>query len=102
MTGAARLQALLDEGVAAGVFPCAAAVVLHRGNRVFEGAAGGATPRTIFDLASLTKILATTAACLALWRDGALRPEMPVAQMSGSRKRSCNPRTIVLTTAGPS
>jgi CubicO group peptidase (beta-lactamase class C family) len=81
VTGAARLQALLDEGVAAGVFPCAAAVVLHGGRRVFEGAAGGATPRTVFDLASLTKILATTPAWLVLWRDGALRPETPVAQI---------------------
>jgi CubicO group peptidase (beta-lactamase class C family) len=81
VTGAARLQTLLDEGVAAGVFPCAAAVVLHGGRRVFEGGAGGATPRTVFDLASLTKILATTASFIALWRDDALRPEMPVAQI---------------------
>jgi CubicO group peptidase (beta-lactamase class C family) len=80
--GAARLQALLDEGVAAGVFPCAAAVVLHRGRPVFEGAAGGATSRTVFDLASLTKVLATTAAFLALWRDGALAPETPVVRIA--------------------
>ncbi len=81
MTGGARLQALLDEGVAAGVFPSAAAVVLHEGRRVFEGAAGGATLRTVFDLASLTKILATTAAFLALWRDGAVLPETPVSRV---------------------
>ena len=43
MTAGAGLQTLLDEGVAAGVFPCAAAVVLHRGRRRFEGAAGGAS-----------------------------------------------------------
>ncbi len=82
MTGRARLQALLDEGVQAGVFPCAAAVVLHEGRRVFEGAAGGATLRTVFDLASLTKILATTAAFLALWRDGAVSPETPVTRVA--------------------
>ena len=79
MTGAARLQGLLDEGVAAGVFPCAAAVVLHQGRRLFEGAAGGATPRTLFDLASLTKVVATTAAFLGLWRDGLVAPETPVS-----------------------
>ncbi len=79
MTG--RLQALLDEGVAGGVFPCAAAVVLHRGGLLFEGAAGGATPRTAFDLASLTKVVATTAAFLTLWRDGALTPETPVERI---------------------
>jgi CubicO group peptidase (beta-lactamase class C family) len=79
VTGVARLQALLDEGVAAGVFPSAAAVVRHRGHRVFEGAAGGATPGTVFDLASLTKILATTSVFLALWREGLVEPESPVA-----------------------
>ena len=81
MTGSARLQALLDEGVAAGVFPCATAVVLHRGRRVFEGAAGGATTRTVFDLASLTKVLATTPLFLTLWRDGLLVPETPMARL---------------------
>ena len=81
MTGAARLQALLDEGVATGVFPCAAAVVLRHGRGVFEGAAGGATTGTVFDLASLTKIVATTAVFLALWRDGSVRPETPVADV---------------------
>jgi CubicO group peptidase (beta-lactamase class C family) len=82
VTAGARLQALLDEGVAAGVFPCAAAVVLHEGRRVFEGAAGGATLRTVFDLASLTKILATTAAFLALWRDGAIGPDTLVSRLA--------------------
>jgi CubicO group peptidase (beta-lactamase class C family) len=81
VTGPARLQALLDDGVAAGVFPCAAAVVLHRGRRLFEGAAGGATHRTVFDLASLTKVMATTAAFLALWREGAVGPETPVGRV---------------------
>jgi CubicO group peptidase (beta-lactamase class C family) len=80
VTGAARVQALLDEGAAAGVFPCAAAVVLRDGRRVFEGSVGGATLRTVFDLASLTKIMATTAVFLALWRDGAIEPETPVGR----------------------
>ena len=80
MTVGARGQALLDEGVAAGVFPSAAAVVLRDGRPVFEGSAGGATLRTVFDLASLTKIMATTAVFLALWRDGAVEPETPVGR----------------------
>jgi CubicO group peptidase (beta-lactamase class C family) len=81
VTAGPPLQALLDQGVAAGVFPCAAAVVIHRGRPVFEGAAGGATLRTVFDLASLTKILASTAAFLALWRDGEVGPETPVRRI---------------------
>ena len=81
MTGAARLQTFLDDGVAAGVFPCAAAVALHRGRTVFEGAAGGAALHTVFDLASLTKIMATTAGFLALWRDECLEPDTPVTRV---------------------
>jgi len=76
----ARLQALLDEGAAAGVFPRAQAVVLLGGERVFEGVTGGATPRTVFDLASLTKVMGTTAAFLALWGEGKVEPETPVAR----------------------
>jgi CubicO group peptidase (beta-lactamase class C family) len=77
-----RLQELLDEGVASGVFPCARAVVLARGARVFDGGAGGATAATVFDLASLTKVMATTAAFIALWHHGKLEPETPVARFA--------------------
>jgi CubicO group peptidase (beta-lactamase class C family) len=81
VTAGARVQALLDEGVAAGIFPAAAAVVLQGGRRVFEGAAGTATLGAVFDLASLTKIIATTAVFLSLWRDRAVEPETPVARI---------------------
>ena len=82
MTGAARLQALLDEGVATGVFPCAAAVALHEGRRVLAIVAGEATLDTVFDLASLTKPVATAAVFLTLWRDGILAPETPAGQLA--------------------
>lgn len=75
------LQALLEEGVAAGVFPAAAAVVLADGRRAFVGAAGGATPRTVFDLASLTKVLATTTVFVTLWREGTVGPETALAAL---------------------
>src|SRR5206468_6270821 len=75
-----RLQALLDEGVASGVFPCAWAVVRRDGEVVFEGGAGGATARTVFDLASLTKAMCTTTAFLALWAEGKVEPETPVTR----------------------
>jgi serine-type D-Ala-D-Ala carboxypeptidase len=76
-----RLQALLEEGVATGIFPAARAVVLRAGARVFEGGAGPARADTVFDLASLTKVMSTTALVLALWRDGRLEPEAPVARV---------------------
>lgn len=75
-----RLQSLLDEGVASGVFPCARAEVWRHGERVFEGGGGGATAETVFDLASLTKVMCTTAAFLSLWGRGKVEPETPVSR----------------------
>ena len=77
----ARPQALLDEGAAAGVFSCASAVVWLGGERVFEGGAGGATPGTVFDVASLTKVMSTTALFLSLWREGKVEPDLSVARV---------------------
>ncbi|MGH7264146.1 MAG: serine hydrolase domain-containing protein, partial [Candidatus Rokuibacteriota bacterium] len=74
------LQTLLHEAAAAGVFPCARAVVLAGGERVFEGGAGGATAGTVFDLASLTKVMAATAVFLSSWNEGKLEPATPVAR----------------------
>jgi CubicO group peptidase (beta-lactamase class C family) len=71
----ARLQALLDEAAADGAFPCARAVVRWRGRTVFSGGVGGPT---VFDLASLTKPLATTAVFLSLWAEGKLEPDTPL------------------------
>jgi CubicO group peptidase (beta-lactamase class C family) len=75
-----NLQAALDEAVGHGVFPAAQAVVLHRGVQVFGGLAGATTGDTRFDLASVTKVLCTTALFLRLWTEGKLGPETPVAR----------------------
>ncbi len=64
------LQDLLDSGVERKAFLSAQAVVLHQGVRVFEGVAGDAQPATLFDLASLTKVMCTTASFMALWAEG--------------------------------
>lgn len=60
MTGG--LEALLARGVAEGVFPLARAEVWFEGRHVFSG--GNAPAHTVFDLASLTKVMATTALVL--------------------------------------
>jgi CubicO group peptidase (beta-lactamase class C family) len=70
-----RLDALLAEGAASGVFPQASAVVRWRGEVVFESGAGGATGETVFDLASLTKALGTTPLFLSLWAEGKVEPD---------------------------
>ena len=87
MTGGARLQALLDEGVAAGVFPCAAAVVLHEDRRLFEGAAGGATLHTVVlvkaDLRD-AKLPRTMIRCV--FQEALLRsPDLKGSDLAGAR-----------------
>jgi CubicO group peptidase (beta-lactamase class C family) len=76
----ALLQQLLDEGVRTGVFPSAQAVVLHRGERVFSGVAGGVTEQAQFDLASLTKVVATTSLFLRAWGQGRCGPNAPLVR----------------------
>ncbi len=73
------LQALLEGGVRDGVFPAAQASVFHDGREVGRAsvAAGEDTP---FDLASLTKILCTATAFVALWAEGKVGPFTPVSR----------------------
>ncbi len=82
---AVRVQVALGREQA--VFPGAVAAVVWGGTRLVLGAFGHAqvTPRrrsmtteTIFDLASLTKPLATTTAVLQLWEQGAIDLDAPV------------------------
>jgi CubicO group peptidase (beta-lactamase class C family) len=58
------LDELLAEGVAQNVYPLCRAVVFHQGTRVYEG--GNASEDTVFDIASLTKVMCTTAVTLRL------------------------------------
>ncbi|AGC43448.1 beta-lactamase [Myxococcus stipitatus DSM 14675] len=76
----AVLQTLLDEAVNIDVFPAAQAVVLHRGVQVFGGVAGNVRGDTRFDLASLTKVLSTTALFLRLWTEGKVGPDTLVSR----------------------
>ena len=71
----APLQKLLEAGVSQGVFTAAVALAGLKGELRWEGAAGflsrdqgaaAVTPDTVFDLASLTKPLATTLALMVL------------------------------------
>lgn len=83
------LRSLLEEGIRAGLFPGAAAVVRREGRTVFAGTAGEAAvvperramrPGTLFDLASLTKVLCTVPVVLRLCGQGLLHLDAPLAR----------------------
>ncbi len=80
---------ILREAIAARAFPTASLSVTCRGRLValkafgsftFEDEAGwNVTPATLFDLASLTKVVATTSMAMLLYERGLLDLEAPVA-----------------------
>jgi CubicO group peptidase (beta-lactamase class C family) len=75
-----NLQKVLDDAVTLGFFPGAQAVVLHRGAQAFGGVAGEVSGDTRFDLASVTKVLCTTALFLRFWTQGKVGPETQVSR----------------------
>ncbi len=79
----AGLREALEAGVAEGAAP-AAVLLLWRGGRVAcELAAGRAAPDTVFDLASLTKPLASAALAWELREAGALDWQAPLGELLG-------------------
>jgi len=88
-----RLRAIdrvVRRGLDAGGFPGAAVVVGREGYSVFEkgfgkldwraGSPAVSADRTIYDLASLTKVVATTTAAMLLFDEGKLELDAPVAK----------------------
>ena len=75
----AGLQELLEPGVRDGVFPAGQVSVFHEGQEVGRASVGCADD-TPFDLASLTKILCTATAFVALWAEGKVGPATPVSR----------------------
>ena len=87
-TRLAKINRVLERGIIAGGFPGASIVVGRKGYAVWERGVGrlswsrDAAPvvpnRTIYDLASLTKVVATTTAIMILYDEGKLRLDDPV------------------------
>nr|MDP9266782.1 beta-lactamase family protein [Acidobacteriota bacterium] len=81
---------MLDQAVAAKAFPGAAVAITHQGKLVALKGLGGFTydanaPRvqadTIYDLASVSKVVATTAMAMLLYERGVLELEAPVVSV---------------------
>ena len=70
--------AVIEGAVAAGVFPVATVDVGSSTSAIWSDAFG-TQPQTPFDLASLTKVIATTTLVMELLSKGALRLDEPVA-----------------------
>lgn len=109
----ARIRARLEAGVAEGAFPGAVAVVARRGRIIAEVAVGRATygedaaPVQLdsrFDLASLTKVCATTPAVLRLVDQGRLQLDTRVRDVlpgfAGSDREAIEVRHLLTHTAG--
>src|SRR5579864_8540687 len=86
-SGSAALDAAVDESVRDGLIPGAVLVVGHDGKIVHRKAYGSRvlvparepmTLDTVFDIASLTKVVATTPALMKLFEQGKLRIDDPV------------------------
>lgn len=82
--------AVLNDAIAARAFPGCAYGVFAGGKVVLQGAAGrftfdsaspAVTPQTVCDIASVTKVAATTAAAMLLFQHGLLDLEMPLGEL---------------------
>jgi CubicO group peptidase (beta-lactamase class C family) len=86
----AEARSVLDEAIAGHVFPgCAFGVwaegrvqtIEARGRFTYDGNASAVAPETIFDLASVSKVVATTAAAMLLFQRGLLELDLPVGEL---------------------
>jgi CubicO group peptidase (beta-lactamase class C family) len=87
-TRLAKINRALERGILAGGFPGASVVVGRKGFAVWERGLGRigwsrdasvvVPNRTVYDLASLTKVVATTTAIMILYDEGKLRLDDPV------------------------
>jgi beta-N-acetylhexosaminidase len=113
----ARLQAALDplmeEQISKRAFPGAALAVGHRGNLVFQKGYGkldysakapAVTNGTIYDLASLTKVVTATTLAMQLYELGQLKLEHPVSRyfpgFTGDGREKITIRHLLTHTSG--
>ena len=116
--GLTAARAVLEKAVAERAFPGAAYGVLHRGSIAaldavgrfrYEADAPAVEPETVFDLASVSKVMATTAAAMLLAdrgkldldaRLGDLLPGFVIGMTPGSGKERVTLRMLLAHTSG--
>src|ERR1700722_2347258 len=86
----ATAYSVLEQGISQQAFPAASFGVLARGQVLALDGVGGFTydqptmpvnAFTVYDLASVTKVIATTSMAMLLHQDGALSLDQPLAQL---------------------
>ena len=82
MSSSSRIDKEMKRGIEEKVFPGAALLVASRGKVVYRNFFGGATERTIFDIASLTKPVATAAIALSAVRERKLKLNSSVSRFT--------------------
>ena len=105
-------ESLISKAIATAIFPGAVIAVTLKGKIVLHKAFGQAdifagtpmTVKTFFDLASLTKPLATTLAVMHLEQTGQINLDQPVVEtlltLAGSGKEQITPRHLLSHTSG--
>jgi CubicO group peptidase (beta-lactamase class C family) len=110
----ARIDRIVDRGVKAGGFPGASVIVGRRGYSVFEkgygrlGWTANSAPvvpdESVYDLASLTKVVGTATAAMILFDEGRLDLNAPVSRylpaFSGGQKDQVTVRHLLTHTSG--
>ena len=111
----ARAFAVLEDGIAQRAFPGAAVSIVFRGALValkgfgrftYDAASPAVAPDTIFDLASLTKVVTTTPSAMLLYERGELDLDAPVISLlpqfdtGDERRRSVTARMLLAHSSG--
>lgn len=109
---------ILDEAIAERAFPAASTAVVYKGRVValktlgsftYESVTHPLTPATLFDLASLTKVVATTSMAMLLYEHGLLDLDAPVAAIvpefildaeKDPRRKDVTPRMLLAHSSG--
>lgn len=104
---------VLDEAIADSVFPGAEVAIVHDGKllasrgfgrQTYNPASPAITPATIYDLASVTKVAATTVVAMQLWEKDKIKLDIPVKsylpEFSGGAKDSVTMRHLFTHSAG--
>jgi CubicO group peptidase (beta-lactamase class C family) len=85
-----RAFAVLQAGISQRAFPGASVAITHQGSLValkglgrytYDAKSPAVTPETVYDLASVTKVLATTSACMRLYERGQLALEQKLREI---------------------